>query len=59
MVSMLAITLRWTFSVDVLKFEYISQILVDSGCLLLILKILGLQEITTLVGVHTDLDSCR
>lgn len=40
--------------IDVLKFEYISQLLVDSGCLLLILKIIGLQEITDLVKAQTD-----
>ncbi|KAL1928920.1 hypothetical protein VTP01DRAFT_1979 [Rhizomucor pusillus] len=56
--AVLILLLKWTKVSHVLKFEYISQILVDSGCLLLILKILGLQEITTLVGVHTDLDSC-
>ncbi|KAI9015790.1 hypothetical protein CLU79DRAFT_837903 [Phycomyces nitens] len=40
--------------VHVLKHEYLSQLLVDSGCLLLILKILGLQEITALVAAQTD-----
>lgn len=41
---------------DVLKFEYLSQLLVDSGCLLLILKILGLQEITSLVSAKTNIE---
>lgn len=45
--------------VDVLKFEYLSQLLVDSGCLLLILKILGLQEVTTLVSAQTDIEGLR
>ena len=44
---------------DVLKFEFLSQLLVDSGCLLLILKILGLQEITNLVAAKTDVEGCR
>lgn len=49
---------QFTFS-DVLKFEFLSQLLVDSGCLLLILKILGLQEITNLVAAKTDVEGCR
>ncbi|GAA5798117.1 hypothetical protein HPULCUR_003517 [Helicostylum pulchrum] len=52
--GILLLLLKWTKSSHVLKFEYISQLLVDSGCLLLILKIIGLQEITDLVKAQTD-----
>lgn len=34
---------------DVMKFHYLSQLLVDSNCLLLILKMFGLQEVSTSV----------
>lgn len=44
---------------DVLKFEYLSQILIDSGCMLLILKLLGLQEVALLASKRTDDDSQR
>lgn len=42
-----------------LKFEYLSQILVDSGCMLLILKLLGLQEVALLASKKTDDNSQR
>lgn len=45
-------------SIDVLKFEYLSQVLIDSGCMLLILKLLGLQEIALLASKKTD-DECQ
>ncbi|KAI8047477.1 hypothetical protein BDF21DRAFT_434173 [Thamnidium elegans] len=53
--GILLLLLKWTKASHVLKFEYISQLLVDSGCLLLILKIIGLQEITDLVKAQTDI----
>lgn len=40
---------------DILKFEYLSQLLVDSGYLLLILKIIGLQNVIDLVEAPTDI----
>ncbi|RUS21484.1 hypothetical protein BC938DRAFT_475404 [Jimgerdemannia flammicorona] len=43
---------------DVLKFEYLCQLLVDSGCLLLILKMLGLQDITATVCAQSELEGC-
>lgn len=39
---------------DVMKFHYFSQLLVDSNCLLLILKMFGLQEVSTLVRIKHD-----
>ncbi|KAI9274678.1 hypothetical protein BDA99DRAFT_498220 [Phascolomyces articulosus] len=54
--GILLLLLKWTKVSHVLKFEYLSQLLVDSGCLLLILKILGLQEITALVAAETNID---
>jgi hypothetical protein len=41
--------------IDVLKFEYISQLLMDSGCLLLILKMVGLPDVSELVKTQTDI----
>jgi len=37
-----------------MKFHYFSQLLVDSNCLLLILKMFGMQEVSTLVRVKHD-----
>jgi hypothetical protein len=41
--------------IDVLKFEYMSQLLIDSGCLLLMLKIMGMYDLTALAGKRTDI----
>lgn len=37
-----------------MKFHYLSQLLVDSNCLLLILKMFGLQEVSTSVKMKND-----
>lgn len=37
-----------------MKFHYLSQLLVDSNCLLLILKMFGLQEVSTLVKTKNE-----
>jgi hypothetical protein len=60
----LVLPLKWFFAdhhqrtsspgVDVLKFENVSQLLVDSGCLLLILKILGLQDMSVTLPEQSD-----
>ncbi|CAO3628582.1 unnamed protein product [Cunninghamella echinulata] len=47
--------LKWSKLSHVLKFEYISQLLVDSGCILLIMKIMGLQDMAGLVASQTDI----
>ncbi|KAI8339058.1 hypothetical protein BC941DRAFT_469236 [Chlamydoabsidia padenii] len=55
--AILLLLLKWFKVSHVLKFEYFSQLLVDSGCMLLILKIFGLQEIGVLTSTKTDMDS--
>ncbi|OBZ89007.1 Striatin-interacting protein 1 [Choanephora cucurbitarum] len=52
--GILLLLLKWFKLSHVLKFEYLSQALVDSGCMLLILKLLGLQEIALLASKKTD-----
>ncbi|KAI9473695.1 MAG: hypothetical protein EXX96DRAFT_621330 [Benjaminiella poitrasii] len=52
--GLLLVLLKWTKSSHILKFEYVSQLLVDSGCLLIILKAIGLQELSDRVKMHTD-----
>ncbi|KAI8368202.1 uncharacterized protein BYT42DRAFT_585707 [Radiomyces spectabilis] len=53
--AVILLLLKWFKVSHVLKYEYLSQILVDSGCMLLILKILGLQDMTKIVSSQTDL----
>ncbi|KAI8080024.1 uncharacterized protein BX664DRAFT_362144 [Halteromyces radiatus] len=55
----LILLLRWTKLSHMLKFEYISQLLVDSGCILLILKIFGLQDVIELASRRTDIETLR
>ncbi|KAL9549273.1 hypothetical protein PS6_006171 [Mucor atramentarius] len=52
--GLLLLLLKWSKSSHVLKYEYISQLLADSGCILLILKMIGLQEVTDMVTARTD-----
>ncbi|KAI8640694.1 hypothetical protein BD408DRAFT_483929 [Parasitella parasitica] len=52
--GILLLLLKWSKSSHVLKYEYISQLLADSGCMLLILKMIGLQEVTEMVSTRTD-----
>lgn len=37
-----------------MKFHYLAQLLVDSNCLLLILKMFGLQEVATQVKTKNE-----
>ncbi|KAL9558318.1 hypothetical protein PS6_001378 [Mucor atramentarius] len=55
--GVLLLLLKWFKTSHVLKFEYLSQVLIDSGCMLLILKLLGLQEVALLASKKTDDDS--
>lgn len=57
--GILLLLLKWFKTSHVLKFEYLSQVLIDSGCMLLILKLLGLQEVALLASKKTDDDSQR
>ncbi|GAA5862850.1 hypothetical protein JCM8547_006570 [Rhodosporidiobolus lusitaniae] len=52
--AILILTLKWFKASHVMKFHYFSQLLVDSNCLLLILKMFGLQEVSTLVRIKHD-----
>lgn len=42
------------FCEDILKFHYMAMLLVDSNCLLLVLKMFGLQEPLQVVGVYNE-----
>lgn len=39
---------------DVMKFHHLGQLLLDTNCLLLILKMFGLQEVSTSVISRAD-----
>ncbi|KAK4332505.1 Factor arrest protein 11 [Rhodotorula toruloides] len=52
--AILILTLKWFKASHVMKFHYFSQLLVDSNCLLLILKMFGMQEVSTLVRIKHE-----
>lgn len=45
--------------IDILKFEYVSQLLVDSNCLLLILKMFGLQDVSLTIKAKNEVDDLK
>ncbi|KAI5478586.1 hypothetical protein MNV49_004845 [Pseudohyphozyma bogoriensis] len=52
--AILILSLKWFKVSHVMKFNYLAQLLVDSNCLLLILKMFGLQEVSTSVKTKND-----
>jgi hypothetical protein len=54
MVALLGYTMLTRYIIDVLKFEYITQLLVDSSYVPLILKLLQLQDIDKVVNFRSE-----
>ncbi|PIL37062.1 hypothetical protein GSI_00754 [Ganoderma sinense ZZ0214-1] len=52
--AILLLTLKWFKMSHVMKFHHLGQLLLDTNCLLLILKIFGLQEVSTAVVSRAD-----
>ncbi|KAI0774182.1 N1221-domain-containing protein [Fomes fomentarius] len=52
--AILLLTLKWFKMSHVMKFHHLGQLLLDTNCLLLILKIFGLQEVSTAVVSKAD-----
>ncbi|KIJ37340.1 hypothetical protein M422DRAFT_69303 [Sphaerobolus stellatus SS14] len=52
--AILMLMLQWFKVSHVMKFHHFGQLLLDSNCLLLILKMFGLQEVSTTVITKTD-----
>ena len=42
-----------------MKFHYFAQLLVDSNCLLLILKLFGLQEVSNQVRIRNEVEHLK
>jgi len=52
--AILILTLKWFKASHIMKFHYLAQLLVDSNCLLLILKMFGLQEVAVQVKTKNE-----
>lgn len=57
--AILILLLRWFKTSHVMKFHYLSHLLVDSNCLLLILKMFGLQEVSTQVSTRNEAEDWK
>ncbi|KAI0324956.1 N1221-domain-containing protein [Cubamyces sp. BRFM 1775] len=53
--AILLLTLKWFKMSHVMKFHHLGQLLLDTNCLLLILKIFGLQEVSAAVVAKADI----
>ncbi|KAL4081935.1 hypothetical protein V8B97DRAFT_2020485 [Scleroderma yunnanense] len=52
--AILLLTLKWFKASHVMKFHHLGQLLLDTNCLLLILKMFGLQEVSISVVSKAD-----
>ncbi|KIJ70335.1 hypothetical protein HYDPIDRAFT_105043 [Hydnomerulius pinastri MD-312] len=52
--AILLLTLKWFKASHVMKFHHLGQLLLDTNCLLLILKMFGLQEVSASVVSKAD-----
>lgn len=55
--AILLLCLKWFKASHAMKFHYLSQLLVDSNCLLLILKMFGLQEVANSVKAKNEAEA--
>lgn len=44
---------------DILKFHLLTQLLFDSNCLLLLLKMFGLTDISQVITAHNEVESLK
>ncbi|EJU06451.1 hypothetical protein DACRYDRAFT_113154 [Dacryopinax primogenitus] len=52
--AILLLSLKWFKVSNIMKFHHLGQLLLDSNCLLLVLKMFGLQEVSTTVTAKHD-----
>jgi len=57
--AILILTLKWFKASHIMKFHYLAQLLVDSNCLLLILKMFGLQEVAVQVKTKNECEDYK
>lgn len=57
--AILVLLLKWFKASHVLKFHYFAQLLFDSNCLLLVLKMFGLSDVVTSVQARNEWDDWK
>ncbi|KAL1405394.1 Factor arrest protein 11 [Vanrija albida] len=56
--AIIIILLKWFKASHILKYHHLTQLLLDSNCLVLVLKIFGLQEISQMVQTKNEMKGC-
>jgi len=57
--AILILTLRWFKTSHAMKFHYLAHLLVDSNCLLLLLKMFGMQEVSNQVRMKNEVEEWK
>jgi hypothetical protein len=57
--AILLLLLKWFKASHTLKFHHFTSLLLDSNCLVLVLKIFGMQEVWTMVQTRNEMAECR
>lgn len=56
--AIILLLLKWFKASHILKFHHLTQLLLDSNCLVLVLKIFGLQELSQMVQTKNEMPEC-
>lgn len=56
--AIILLLLKWFKASHILKFHHLTQLLLDSNCLVLVLKIFGLQELSQMVQTKNEMPDC-
>jgi hypothetical protein len=57
--AVLVLLLKWFKASHVLKYHYFAQLLFDSNCLLLVLKMFGLSDVAVAVQAQNEWDDWK
>ncbi|KAF8743094.1 hypothetical protein RHS02_02614, partial [Rhizoctonia solani] len=53
--AILMLTLKWFKASHIMKFHHLGQLLLDSNCILLVLKMFGMQEVSNVIVAKNDI----
>jgi len=57
--AIILLLLKWFKASHILKFHHLTSLLLDSNCLVLVLKIFGLREVSAMVQTKNEIADCR
>ncbi|KAG8721177.1 Factor arrest protein 11 [Ceratobasidium sp. 394] len=53
--AILMLTLKWFKASHIMKFHHLGQLLLDSNCILLVLKMFGMQEVSSVIVAKNEI----